>query len=164
MINYRADLKIDRYNLEEELIRQPQLYMQWAIKSANATIEKEEAKNKLEVVKADIDKEIRSDPERYGFPDGKATEAGVKLQIAKHKRVKRYTKLYLEALRDEKILAEAKTAFHHRKKMLESLVSLNVQLHFAEPRVPLTKQDTAFRSRSDDIRGGLKRRKRRLNR
>lgn len=161
MSSYKEDLRIDRYNLEEALIRQPQLYMTWAIKAANATIEKEHAKNRLEVVKADIDKRIRSNPKRYGFPDGKATEAGVKLQIAQHSKVERYTRLYLEALRDEKILFEAKTAFHHRKKMLESLVSLNVQLHFAEPKVPLSKQDTTFKDRGNDIRRGLKRRKKR---
>lgn len=157
--NYKKDLKIDRYNLEEELIRQPQLYMTWAIKAANATVEKEEAKSALEIAKADVDKKIRNDPKRYGFEDGRATEAAIKLEIAKHPKIKRKNTHYLEALRDEKILTEAKNAFQHRKKMLESLVMLNVQLHFAEPKVPLSGREATFRQRGSDIRSSLKRRK-----
>lgn len=157
--DYKKDLRINRYKLERELVRQPQLYMEWATKATNATIEKEHAKQNLEVVKADIDKRIRKDPEKYGFPDGKATESGIKLQIAKHPKVEKANSYYLRALRDEKILNEAKVAFHHRKKMLESLVSLNIQLHFAEPKVPLTHQDATYRERSADIRSDLKRRR-----
>lgn len=161
-MNYKKDLKIDRYNLEEELIRQPQLYMTWAIKAANASVEKEEAKSRLEVAKADIDKRIRNNPEKYGYHDGKATESAIKLEIAKHPKIKRRNKQYLEALRDEKIMTEAKNAFQHRKKMLESLVQLNVQLHFAEPKVPLSGREATFRERGSDIRRSLKRRKGRL--
>ena len=157
--SYKSDLRIDRYNLEEELIRQPQLYMTWAIKAANASAEKDEAKNALEIVKADVDKKIRSDPKRYGLSDSRATESAIKYAILKHNKVVRYTKAYFESARDEKILAEAKNAFQHRKKMLESLVMLNVQLHFAEPKVPLSGREATFRQRGSDIRSSLKRRK-----
>ncbi|GAG83349.1 unnamed protein product [marine sediment metagenome] len=155
----RTDLKIDRYNLDDELVRQPQLYMDWALKAAVASIEKTEAKDRLEIVKADMDGKVRTDPEKYNIPEGKASEGAIKAVIAQHSKVKRYNRIYIKALKNEKFLNETKIAFTHRKKMLEALVSLNIQLHFAEPRVPVEGREIMHQSRKSAILKELKRKR-----
>lgn len=145
-MSWRQELKIDRYSLESELVRQPQLYMTWALKAVRAGIEKDDAVNDLEIVKAEVDEKIRNNPERYGIPEGKVTDRAIKLAVAKHKRVNKYFRHMLKKKKQEKILNEAKKGFEQRKKMLESLVSLNIQLHFAEPKVPLAKQAEIYDS------------------
>jgi len=158
-MSYRRDLKIDRYNLDDELVRQPQLYMDWALKAAEASVEKTEAKDRLDIVKADLDGKIRSDPDSYDIPEGKASEGAIKAVIAKHSKVKRYNRIYYKALKNEKFLNKAEIAFRDRRKMLEALVSLNIQLHFAEPRVPISGRDAVHRSRKSAILKDLKRKR-----
>ena len=116
-MSYNKDLEINKHKLDEELIRQPQLYMEWAIKAVDATVEKEQLKNKLEIVKAIADKEIRQDPQKFGIE--KITESVIKSAIALHPEVEKYNKKYLDSLKNEKVLNEAKIAFHQRRKMLE---------------------------------------------
>ncbi len=156
-MSYQRDLKIDRYKLDSELVRQPQLYMTWALKSVDASIEKDEAKNRLDIVKSEIDSRIRATPERYGL-DERPTEPAIKAAIAKHPKVKRYTRLYFRALRNDRLLSKAEIAFNHRKKMLEGLVSLNIQLNFADPRVPSSVKEARYQNKRKDINASLKRR------
>lgn len=133
-MTFHKESDIDRYNLDEELIRQPQKYYDWALKAAKASEEKEAAKHTLEVVRADVEKRIRKNPERYGISDPK--ESAIKLEIPRHPKVKRYTRKFIQAAYNERILNEAKTSFAQRKSMLQSLTQLNLQLHFAEVPAP----------------------------
>lgn len=155
-MSYQKDLKIDRYKLDSELVRQPQLYMTWALKAVDASIEREEAKNRLEIVKSEMDSRIRANPERYNI-EGNATEPAVKAAIAKSAKVKRYTRMYLKALRNDKYLQKAEIAFNHRKKMLEGLVSLNIQLNFADVKVPTSVKESQYQNRANEHRAHLKR-------
>lgn len=156
-LKYKSQLKIDRYNLEEELIRQPQLFSDWAIAAAKATDEKEAEKNKLEIIKSEVEDEIRKKPKKFGILDVK--EGAIKGAIIRDKRVQKQTEKYLEACSIERILGKAETAFKHRKKMLISLVQLNVQLHFAEPMIPKATQETKYMHGKNEIRRSLKRRR-----
>lgn len=158
-MSYHEELNIDRYNLEYELTRQAQLYMTWALKAVRASVEKEEAKTNLELVKAQIDSKVRSDPQEYGVAEGKMSESAIKSAVLQHKRVKKYTKRYIKALKNEKTLKKAENAFNHRKKMLESLVHLNVQLHFAEPKIPTTTKEQIYQSDRREVLHKMKRRK-----
>lgn len=156
-MDYNKALKIDRYNLEKELINQPQLYMEWALKAIDASTECARAKNRLEITKAEVAKKIRTNPKRYGLQE-KATVDAIRQSVETDKKVKRYTKEYLESYRIERVLNEAKNAFQHRKKMLETLVQLNIQLHFAEPKVDgIRRGELSNRQAQDDIKNSLKR-------
>jgi len=159
-MTYIKDLKIDRYNLDEELVQQPQLYYDWAIKAVFAEVDSKEAKNKYEIVLGLMVNKIKRDPEVYDAGE-KVSDFIAKAIASKQKRVKKYFRRYMDALRDEKTLDEAKKSFQQRKNMLESLTSLNVQLHFADPKVPMAHKEEAERRVKDAIRRstGLKRRK-----
>lgn len=130
---FNNDIAIDEQNLTEELIRQPQLFYEWAKEAVNASVDSAVAKDKLEVIRSEVELRIRKHPSVHGLPD-KPTEAQVKAAVIINRKVKSATRNYFDSLRVEKILAKAERAFEHRKKSLEGLVSTNQQLYFANPK------------------------------
>lgn len=122
-------LKINKVLLDEELVRQPQLFYDWAEASANASADKDDAKANLELIKAIEGQKIRDDNKI------KLTNPEVEAAVLKNKRVIEAQKKYLECNRTDNVLAEAKSAFKQRQKSLEGLVQINMQMHFAEPNL-----------------------------
>lgn len=157
MSKFHRESDIDRYKLHEELVEQPQKYYDWAVKAARASEEREIAKHDLEVVKANTEKRIRRNPHKYGIDDPK--ESAIKLEVTRHPKVKRYQRKLIKAIYNEKVMNDAKTSFGQRKSMLQSLVNLNLQLHFAEVPVPQELKEPYYRSRKKNIQHGLKRKK-----
>lgn len=133
--NFLKDLSIDKYNLDEELVKHPQLYMEWALEVAEASADKDQAKKDLDLVKAEVETKIRKNLKKYGIV-GKATEGAVKAAIALHPKMKKYDEIYLKALHNERVLSKIEKAFSIRKKSLEGLVQLDLRLHFIEPKTP----------------------------
>ena len=154
MGNYIKDLKINRYDLDSAIIRQAQLYYEWAIKAAQASSEADVAKSNIELVKSKIEKKIRKNPDKYGIDN--PTESAIKAEINLHPRVRNAQNEYFDISKEAKVLNEARKAFEQRRKMLEALVSLNIQLHFAEPRIPTTQKEIAYKSKKQKLRAGLK--------
>jgi hypothetical protein len=138
MKDFNEDIKIDKNNLTEELLRQPQLFYKWAKEAGHAQVDTAVVKDKLELTKAEIETRIRANPSIYDLPN-KPTEAMVKAKALLNRKVKRATKEYHEKLRVEKILLKAERSFEHRKKSLEGLVYRSNQLYFADPK---TDQNT----------------------
>ena len=133
--NFLKDLDIDKYNLDEELVKHPQLYTEWALEAAEASGDKDQAKKDLELVKSETESKIRSNPKKYGIV-GKITEGAVKAAITLHPKMKKYDKIYLKALHNERVLSKIEKAFSHRKSSLEGLVQLDLRLHYVEPKIP----------------------------
>lgn len=152
--DFLKDLDIDKYNLDEELIRHPQLYISWALESAEASKDKDQAKKDFDLVKAEVESKIRSDPKRYGID--KVTEGAVRSAIALHPKTKKYDKIYLKALHNERVLSKIEKAFGHRKSSLEGLVQLDLRLRFVEPKTPkqhkLNKEEESMRTRKLNLR------------
>jgi len=159
---FKKGLKIDRYVLDQELVKQPQLYSGWAIKEAEAANEKEWEKHRLELIRAQVEIKIRKDPEEYGIQN--ITEGIIKASITSHKKVRRQTKKYLEALHNERVLKKAERSYKARQKMLEGLVHLNVQLNFAEVKVPRAYSEKRIDDAKDSLRRDLKRKQKKRGR
>lgn len=159
-MGFNEDNKINQYDLLDALLKQPQLFYEWSRRASDAEVETAEAKDRLEMVKGDVDLRVRRNPKRYKLPEGKNPESAIKATVLKDKKVRRYTKEYFKALRAEKSLSDARKSFQQRKNMLESLTTLNIQLHFAEPRVDgMRRGELSNRQAQDDIRQSLKKRK-----
>lgn len=157
---YDRELSIDKYNLDEELIRQPQLYLDWALKSVEASKEKDSARKDLDLVKAEAEESIRKNPKKHGIiAKDKITETMIKTAIVLHPKVKKYNLLYLNAIDNERVLAKVEKAFADRKKSLEGLVQLDTRLHFSEPRTPVEHKGRIEKETKRAIRSGLKRRR-----
>lgn len=156
---WKRQLKIDRYNLVNELERQAQLYSEWALLEVKAEMEAKEAENDYNLVRGEVENKIRRRPKAYDLDKVKITEAAVRAVSGKMPKVKKYYRIYMKALANWKTLKKAEKAFQQRKNMLEGLVSLNVQLHFADPKVPVEKREVMDRVARADILKQMKRRK-----
>jgi len=131
--DFSKDVSIDKYNLTDELVEQAQLYYEWASQQAEAACDVEDAKDKLDLIKSQVELRIRKNPKLHRLSE-KPTESMVKAAVKLHSKVKRANKRYLEAVRIESLLKKAERAFEHRKKALEGLVSLNMQYWYSNPK------------------------------
>lgn len=133
-MNYETDLKIDETSLDVEWLDQPVLFMKYAKHSAEKDKEKDEAKEQLELCKAELDKEIRSFPDRFGIE--KITDKVVENTILLQPDYKEASANFIQARFEWMVAKGAVDAFNQRKEALENLVKLNGQSYFAGPQVP----------------------------
>jgi hypothetical protein len=127
---YRDDLKIDPLALDKEWLEQPSLYMKYAKMAADASADYDRAKENVDIVKAQIDNQVRQYPEKFkGCPttkDGalKPTEGWIISVIFLHDDYAKANERYHKAKLEMNVLQAAVRAFDHRKKALEMEVSL----------------------------------------
>jgi hypothetical protein len=139
--NFEQEVFIDKNNLPDELVEQPQKFYDWAKEAVLASIDTTDAKDRYEVVKAEVELRIRQHPSLHNLPD-KPTESSIRATVTTNRKVRRAFKKYLDALRTEKLLAKAERAFEHRKKSLEGLVTTNTQFFFANPKIDSQTRQT----------------------
>ena len=133
-MNYEDDLSIDESALDVEWLEQPQLMFKYARYCAELEKLADDAKDKLEFVKAELEEDIRANPDKYGIV--KITEAVVAGTILLQKGYKDAMAEYGKAKFDSKVASGAVRSFDQRKTALENLVRLNGQQYFAGPTVP----------------------------
>lgn len=133
-MGFKDDLVIDQYALDTEWMNQPLLYAEWAEKAVDAAFEFDKAKQRLEIVSIELEKDIRSNPEKYGI--SKVTEGSVASELSYRISQKSESNEVLEAKRNQKMMEVARESFDQRKKALENLTSLFLSKYYAEPYVP----------------------------
>jgi hypothetical protein len=139
--DFRKELAIDQYNLSEEWLDQALKYAEWAEEAVDASFEYDKAKEKFELTRAEIEKEIREDPGRFGLI--KATEGAITNAILNDPRYQESSSMLLETKRNWKIMEIAREAFEHRKKALEKLTDLYLNKYYAEPYIPKAAKNIA---------------------
>jgi len=133
-MNYEEDITIDPDGLDVEWLRQATLMMRYAQLSAKARRTLDLAKERLELVKAQLDSEIRTNPEKYGLT--KVTEGAVASTIITHDKYKDASDALIEAQFQVNITFGVVKAIDGKKEALENLVKLNGQQYFAGPKSP----------------------------
>lgn len=133
-MEYENDIKIDPLALDVEWLQQPSLMFKYA--SLEAELMKKEMieKEKLETIKAEIDREIRNNPEKFGI--SKITENAVSSSILMDERYKEAFKTYTNTLYELKMAKVAVNSITAKKDALENLVKLYGQQYFAGPEAP----------------------------
>lgn len=124
--------EIDPNELDREWLRQAQLVFEYASKSQQARADLAIAQNILEMTKADVDLAIRDDPEAYNIP--KVTETAIHNALVLDESVKEATKKVNTCKYNVGVFDVAVSALEHKKRALESLVSLHGQNYFSTPR------------------------------
>jgi hypothetical protein len=124
-------LDIDEYNLDLEWKKQPMLYLEMATELADAKGEHDAAKSEFEIVKAKLSMEIRSNPDSYGLD--KITESTVNNALVTQKNYAVAQSAVIKTKHKVDLLQAVVVALDHRKRALESLVSLHGQRYFSEP-------------------------------
>lgn len=127
-------LDIDPLKLDEEWLMQATMREAWGVKLADAMYELDEAKASLSVIDAEVDQEIRDDPESYGL--AKVTEAALsKAVLASRLHVDGVKKVNKARHRVE-VLRAAVDGLEHKKRALTMLVELHGQEYYASPKMP----------------------------
>lgn len=151
---------IDENALDKECIRLPSDYLKFAHRSADAKRDVDELKAKMDVVEAELAKEVRSNPVDFGVE--KVTESAISATVL---TLPRYQKALanLNNARHQAELAQAVVwALEHKKRTLTLLVELHGMGYFSEAKVSrqgkeaveeMTKQKTrthTYRRLGDD--------------
>lgn len=142
MSTYREDLKIDKYDLDNELNDHSRRFVKWSDRLAEAEYYRDKAERKLDAAKAQADYEIRTDPDKYGWTEERAiTEPFIKAAIFRHISYKRAARDLAKAKRRVKQLAGAVRAFEHRKMAIGEMCRLWSKQYYARPYVGKDTRD-----------------------
>ncbi len=140
----RTDLElkvdIDDLALDKEWVSQPTQVLRWTEELARARKAADAAKNKLEVVHAELDREIRQVPDNFGL--SKVTETVVAETIILQEEHQDALSELADAKYELNMVQAAVTALDHKRKALEGLVNLHAMQYHAEPRSPEGMEDT----------------------
>lgn len=133
-LNYEKDLKINEDALDLELLDQASLFMKYAKHYAFTQKEVENAKQVLDITKADLDLKIRSNPEKFKIE--KVTEGAIQSAILISKEFQEANMRCLNAQYEKNMAGNAVQSMTMRKEMLEGMIKLLAQSYFAGPSVP----------------------------
>lgn len=114
---------INPHNLVMECRDQPVLYSEVGEIQVKAKSLSRRAKDNFEYVCAEIEKEVRLDPESFDLV-GKVTEAGIKNAVALDGRCRKAKQEHLQADEDSDALSIQLASIEQRKNMIRDLVSL----------------------------------------
>jgi len=131
---YKKDLHIDKYSLEEALLGQAELYAKWNAKWAEAIKEKRSEKEALEIVRSKLDQKARKSWEILGFPK-QPTDQMVNNWIPNQIEYKEQMILYIEASYRANVLEGAKWGFDNRSRALTDLVKLYLSGYYADEKM-----------------------------
>jgi hypothetical protein len=120
---------IDKFNLDKEWISQPKLVFNFAQQLAQAKRELEERKAQYDVIKADVEMNIRKDPEKYGL--AKVTESAISSTVCMQDEYKQANQAIIKAKYDVDICQGAMNAMEHKKAGLQDLVKLHGQNYYS---------------------------------
>jgi len=136
--NLSTELKIDKVNLNEELMKHPSKVAWFSVLYSLAVEKRDTIGTELDVVYAELDKDIRKDPKKYGIME-KVTEGAIVNTINSNEIYLTKKKEMIEAKRDSDVLGSAVRAFEHRKDMLVSLCA-NMRQEFGADNLSIKQQ------------------------
>ena len=146
-MSYESDMYIDEEELDVELLEQPSLVARYSKLLADAKLERDLCKESLDLKKAEINLDIRDNPQDYKLE--KVTVDSVEACILMEEDFKTAQKDLNDANFEVNILTGIMSAIEHRKSALEQLVKLYGQNYFAGPAVPHNVAELRKKRRDD---------------
>jgi len=126
----KALMKVSKFHLDEEWIKQVGAYHYWAEQAVLAEEDLSRAENRLQLCRGDADLDIRKNP-----PDGiKITEAVVMVKVNSDKKVIACQEEVFAARKKHKLYKVAVEAMNHRKSALDGLTSLHARAYWQDPK------------------------------
>lgn len=141
--DYEKDITIDPNALDLEWLDQAALMLRYCRHAEQTRKGLDYAKERLDIRRAELDKAMRSDPEKFGI--GRVSEGAIQNAILLDPDYQEISNDFLEAKYEANMAAAAVKAFDQRKSALENLVRLHAQQYFAGPKVPRNLSDEAER-------------------
>lgn len=116
-------LKIDREDLDGAVSEQPELYYHVSLEAARAASRRDQAKDQLKVVEADLNQQVRKELLDAGE---KVTEKGLEHMVTAHQDRADAVADLLNAAREAEEWQALKESFQQRSYMLRELAALTV--------------------------------------
>lgn len=143
--------EIDENALDREWIAQPILFYQYAERLADARLELDEAKANFDLVGAECDYAVRSNPQVYDLD--KVTERAVEKAVINQEEFQAAQRKVQKAKHKVDVLQAFVTALDHRKRALEKLVDLFGMNYYAKPEAGTAEsKETMSRVRKKSVR------------
>jgi hypothetical protein len=136
-MDFNDDLLIDKFGLDDEWAKQPSLYNNWSVQLATAEMERDRAKENVDLVRAELDFDVRSNPSKYGLE--KLTEASVGAAITQSEKYQKSVDKHLKLKYDHKIIQAAIESLNHKKYALDNLVKLYLAEYYLKDNIPIDK-------------------------
>lgn len=127
-------IEIDEHQLDKEWVSQPRRMLIYSRKLADAKLALDQAEAELEVVDAELARDIRESPETFDCP--KTTDKAIEQTVQLQKPYLRAVRAVNLAKHEVAIYQAAVNALNHRKSALEGLVTLWSQSYFSSPKAP----------------------------
>lgn len=156
-MDFENDIIIDESSLDLEWLEQPSLMLKYSKIAAKSRMTMDLAKEQLEIVKAELDKEIRKDPENFEI--SKITENVITNTITLQDEYQEAYQNYLNSKYEYDMALNATRAIEQRKDALENLVKLYGQKYFAGPKVPqnITEKRNKTKETNEKVSSKMKR-------
>lgn len=116
------DPSIDELALDKEWLKQPKIAALWAKRHADAKRELAEAKRQRDVTIAEVKKQVRANPKKFGLE--KLTDDGIKSAVDLSRDVALAESEIIEAQHLVDVIAGALFAIEDRRRALQNLVRL----------------------------------------
>jgi hypothetical protein len=113
---------------------QADLMLKYTKHCADMKKEVDDAKEKLDLLKAEIEMDVRANPDKYNL--AKPTEAGIQSTILLQEKYQEQSKKYSQARYEYDVSVGAVRAIDQKKTALENLVKLLAASYFAGPQSP----------------------------
>jgi len=143
MGDFKENIKIDKYSLDLEFEKHPMLYHEFAMDMVGAEDEKDQAKDKLELLRAQLDVQIRDNPKKFGLE--KITEAAISSTILQTNEYKEAQEYYNNTVGNLRILRIAVESLNQKKVALENLVKLYLGEYYSKEAPREIKENAAER-------------------
>jgi len=131
-MDYPSDLAIQKHALDAELLDQAQRMFKYSSAHAQAMLNRDKAKQSLDITRANLDASIRSE---LTAAQVKFTEAVVDGRIRISPTYIQAQDIYQKAEHEVQLLLGAVMAMNARRSMLENLVKLFLGQYWSEPRL-----------------------------
>jgi len=127
-------LDINPRNLQHEWEHQAAVFYQFSSQLADARAAEDDAKRELDVTKAELDADIRSDPDSYGIE--RVSEGAIKNVMIQQKSYDVAVKTHNSAIHAVRMLEAMVKALEHRRTALKALVDLKLASYYSEGGMP----------------------------
>lgn len=132
--DFENDITIDIDALDMEWLNQANVYYKYSREAAEARKEMDDAYHNHKVISADMELQMKSDPDSFGLP--KTSEATIEAAVKDAKKVHKARQEFLDAKYRHDVLMSAVRALEMKKEALENLVRLANQDYFTLPSEP----------------------------
>jgi len=132
LTDVELDIGVDENRLDEEWVRQPRLFHRYSVELADARMEFDEAKADLEVIQADLDRDVRENPINYAIE--KLSEKRIEAVVTAQEICVDSQKVMNEAKHKVAIFQAAVNALDQKRAALENLVKLRLADYYSEPK------------------------------